>query len=380
MILICAILSCLLAVIPAALFVRNLSLYRRLPPIPTESPEELPAISVLIPARNEEANISAAIQSVQQSRNGVRVEILVLDDDSTDGTERVVTEICKTDPDVRLHRTVPLPSGWCGKNHACHQLAKLARFPLLLFMDADVRITAPDALARLVRQMETEKPPFLSSVPRQLTYGLMEQLIIPLIHFILLAFLPIQRMRQRTDPSLAAACGQILAVRRDAYLQAGGHEAIADRLHDAVALARSFRRQQLLTDLFDATDTFSCRMYHRSMDVWNGFLKNAHEGLGSPALVFPMTIVLLGGQILPFLLLMIAQTPVALILSGTGVAAALLPRILGAIRFHQSWLGACLHPLGVLLLVTIQWSAFFRALLRRSAGWKGRFYPRTSKS
>ena len=142
---------------------------------------------------------------------------------------------------MRLESAQPLPAGWCGKNFACHQLAALARHPLLIFLDADVRVLRSDSLARLARFMAQSRAALVSGVPREETRGLMEKLIVPLIHFVLLGFLPLRRMRTSTDPRFAAACGQILAVRRIDYERAGGHAAVADRLHDAVALARTMR-------------------------------------------------------------------------------------------------------------------------------------------
>ncbi len=179
-------------------------------------------------------------------------------------------------------------------------------------------------------------------------------------------------MRASTDPRFAAACGQILAVRREAYEQAGGHAAIAHRVHDAVALTRVFRAHGLPTDLFDATDTFHCRMYLRASDVWAGFAKNAHEGLGSPQLIVPATLLLLGGQVLPFVVLALTTSPFALTFAALAIIAALLPRFVAAIRFRQTLLGALLHPIGICLLVAIQWSAYFRLLRHRPAVWKGR--------
>lgn len=358
--------SCLLAVIPAALFLRNLRLYALLPqPGPSR-----PRCSVLIPARNEEPNIAAALHSVLQSSDRTELEVIVLDDGSTDRAAEIVRDISQTDPRVRLETTQPLPAGWCGKPFACHQLAALAHHPLLIFMDADVRVSRPDSLTRLVEFVEQGGAALVSGVPREETRGLMEQLIIPLIHFVLLGFLPLHRMRSGTDPRFAAACGQILAVRRDAYERAGGHAAIADRLHDGVALARSFRTHGLATDLFDATDTFHCRMYQRAAEVWHGFAKNAHEGLGSPRLIIPSTLLLLGGQVLPFILLASSPSPLALI----GTAAAFLPRLIAVARFRQSLFGALLHPLGICALVAIQWFAFIRSLRQRPAVWKGRSY------
>ena len=365
MITVLAVVSCVLAVIPAALFLRNLRLYALLPR-PSDSDA---CCSVLIPARNEEANIAAALRSVLES-DGVELEVIVLDDGSTDRTAEIVRDISATDPRVRLETAQPLPAGWCGKNFACHQLASLAQHPLLVFMDADVRVSRPDSLTRLAAFVEQSGTALVSGVPHEETHGFTEKLIIPLIHFVLLGFLPLERMRKSTDPRFAAACGQILAVRRDAYEQAGGHAPIADRIHDAVALTRSFRAHGFTTDLFNASDTFHCRMYQRAADVWHGFAKNAHEGLGSPALIVPSTLLLLGGQVLPLCLLVVAPSPLALI----GTLGAFLPRFIAVARFRQSLLSAVLHPLGISVLVAIQWLAFFRSLRRRPAVWKGRSY------
>ena len=361
-----AITACLLALIPAGLFLRNLALYRPLP----AGDGVRRSCSVLIPARNEEANIGEALQCILESE-GVDFEVIVLDDGSTDRTAEIVREFAARDARVRLESAPPLPPGWCGKNHACQHLASLACHPLLVFMDADARISRPDSLERLARFIATGGAALASGVPREETRSFMERLIIPLIHFVLLGFLPFERMRRTTDPRFAAACGQVLAARRDAYERSGGHAAVADRIHDGVALARNFRGHSFGTDLFDATDTFRCRMYRSASDVLHGFAKNAHEGLGSPQLIVPSSILLLGGQVLPLVLAILAPSPLAFL----ALAASYLPRLLGAFRFHQSLFSSVLHPLGICVLVGIQWHAFFRSLRRRPAVWKGRAYP-----
>ena len=111
-------------------------------------------------------------------------------------------------------------------------------------------------------------------------------------------------------------------------------------------------------------------MYQHAADVWHGFAKNAHEGLGTPQLIGPATLLLLGGQVLPLVLLAFAPSPLALI----ATTAAYLPRLIAVARFRQSVLGALLHPIGICALVAIQWFAFFRSLRKRPAVWKGRAY------
>jgi hypothetical protein len=139
-------------------------------------------------------------------------------------------------------------------------------------------------------------------------------------------------------------------------------------------LARTFRAHGFATDLFDGTDTFTCRMYERAGEVWNGFLKNAHEGLGSRRLIGLSTLFLLGGQVLPFCLLAVASNYLTVALAGLGAVAALMPRLVGVIRFRQSFLGAMLHPFGVCLLLAIQWSALIGSLVHRRVEWKNRSY------
>lgn len=393
-----AIISLTLAAIPALMFVWNLPQLSRLTPhqslghpLPMRSGEgrgerstPLSPISVLIPARNEAANIRGALSSVLNNQ-GVELEVVVLDDHSEDDTADLVREFAAKDPRVRLESAPPLPAGWCGKQHACHQLSQHAKHPLLVFMDADVRL-APDALARMSAFMSREGfkngLALASGVPRQLTGTFLEKLIIPLIHFVLLGFLPIWRMRRCTKPAYGAGCGQLFIARVEDYRATGGHSAIHNSLHDGLKLPRVFRRAGYTTDLFDATDVATCRMYHDSNEVLNGLTKNAHEGLAAPAQIGPWTVLLFGGQVLPWILLASSSwlgTEV-LILALVGSALTLLPRALAAWRFRQSWLGVAFHALAIALFLIIQWRAFLCSFGNVPKTWKGRSYGSEAKS
>ena len=360
----------LLAALPAALYLANLRLYRPAPP-PVGEP---PTVSLLIPARNEERSIVAAVEAALASE-GVVLEVVVLDDHSEDRTAELVRAIAARDARVRLVEAPPLPPGWCGKQHACHALAGEARHSLLAFQDADVRL-APDALARLAAFQRSSGADLVSGFPRQLTGTLLEKLVLPLIHFVLLGFLPLARMRRSTHPGYGAGCGQLFLARAEAYRAAGGHAAIRATLHDGVRLPRTFRSAGRMTDLCDATDLAVCRMYRGAGEVWRGLAKNATEGLAAPAMIVPATVLLLGGQVLPFALLACAAwlPPAAVGLAALAAALAWAPRVAGVARFRQSPLGAALHPLGVSVLVAIQWSALAGALIGRPATWKGRRY------
>jgi hypothetical protein len=366
-----AVLVLVLAGIPCALFLLNLLIYR---PLVTRHPPPATRLSVLIPARNEEANVRATLEAVLANR-GCDFEIIVLDDHSTDHTAAIISDLARRDDRLRLEAAPPLPAGWCGKQHACHVLAKLACHPLLVFIDADVRL-APDALVRMAGFMEHNNVALASGVPRQELGTFSERLLLPLIHFILLGFLPMHLMRRTRLPALSAGCGQLFIARRDAYEQCGGHARLRDSLHDGLKLPRAFRQAGFATGLFDATDLATCRMYHTNLETWRGLGKNATEGLAAPGTILPMTVLLLGGQVLPLVLLACAPMLSATGLGCTGLATAFafVPRIIGVWGFRQPPFSALLHPAGVLALLAIQWHALARHWLGKPSEWKGRSY------
>jgi hypothetical protein len=371
-----AVAALVLAALPALLYRVNIRLYRPAPP-PTGS---VPVVSVLIPARNEESTIGPAVAAALASQD-VELEVIVLDDDSDDHTADVVRAFAAGDGRVRLLHAPPLPEGWSGKQHACHVLAQHARHPLLVFVDADVRL-APDALARLAAFLDRSGAELVSGIPRQETGTLLEGLVIPLIHFLLLGYLPLVGMRYSRRPAFGAGCGQLFVTRRDAYEASGGHAAVCDSLHDGITLPRAFRRAGRGTDLCDATDLAVCRMYRGGRELWAGLAKNAREGLARPKALLPWTLILVGGQVLPFALLAGAAwlEPVALMLAAFAVASAYSMRFDAVRRYRQPWLGALLHPVGVLVLLAIQWYATVLAIAGRPVGWKGRRPPSILRS
>lgn len=374
-----AIAMMLCALSPAVLFCVNLRRY--LPP-PDAGPTDTmppPAISVLIPARDEEAVIEAAIASVLRSR-GIEFEIIVMDDGSTDSTAALVREMALQDARVRFAQAPSLPDGWNGKQHACWSLAQAARYDLLCFVDADVRLQ-PEALLRMAFFLSQSNAALVSGFPRQETGTWMEWLLLPLIHFVLLGFLPITRMRKTSDPAYAAGCGQFLLARRDAYFACGGHENIKSTMHDGLLLPKLFRSPGYRTDLADLTGLATCRMYRNSRQVWRGLAKNATEGMAAPMRILPISLLLLMGQVLPFLFLAwfaiagSASTAVWVYL-WIAIAAAWLPRLLAAGRFQQSWRGAILHPAGIVLLLAVQWHSLIRKLMGVPVSWKNRSYAK----
>ncbi len=351
-----------LAAGPLLLGLLNLRIYCAPP-----AADGLPAVSVLIPVRNEEAAIGAACVAVLTNTD-VLLELIVLDDQSTDRTREVLALI--DDPRLKVETAPTLPPGWSGKQHACAHLATLATHELMVFVDADVRL-APDAVSRMAGFMQHNDVGLASGFPRQIVGSWSEVLLLPLMHFLLLGFLPMALMRRSADPMFGAGCGQLFIARRTDYFRSGGHAATPASWHDGLKLPRSFRAAGILTGLFDATDIASCRMYTNARDVWQGLIKNATEGMATAKGLPVWTVILGAGQVLPPLLLALAPG----LVSVGAFAASMGFRLLLAWRLRQPVVSALLHPIGVAALLAVQWAAIIRAARGIPATWKGRAHP-----
>ncbi|EIM25136.1 glycosyltransferase [Microvirga lotononidis] len=359
-----------LAAIPFVLALMNLGILRATPP---QAPQGDMLVSILIPARNEAANIGPAVEAALGSM-GVPVEVLVMDDGSTDATADIVRAYAARDSRVRLLAAPALDEGWTGKVHACHHLSEAARGTHFLFVDADVRLS-PHAAASLAGHAQATDAGLVSAVPRQIMITPGELLTVPTINLLLLGYLPIGFMRLSRDPGLGAACGQLMLVEREAYRASGGHAAIRARIHDGIQLARLFRRKGLMTDLVPGERLATCRMYARFDEAWVGFAKNAHEGMATPVALPVWTVLLFGGHVLPFLLLPFAPS----ILFAWAALLSLGARSLVTFATRENPWSIPLHPLTILVGLAIQWSVLLRIGEARLAGWKGRLYPLEEK-
>ena len=368
--------------------VANMKRYRPAPALAEVAASTQPVrVAVCIPARNERENIEACVRSVLSSRE-VDVRAYVYDDESTDGTGEILARLAAEDARVVVVPRRALPTGWNGKQHACFRMAEhgLAYDPALewfLFTDADVRFEA-DAVARALGFAQRANAALVSTVPREVTGSVGEMLLIPLIHFVLMGYLPFGRMRATLDPAASAACGQFILVSRAAYRASGGHEGFRDSMHDGVKFPRAVRRAGLRTDLYDGTESVSCHMYRGFSQTWRGFAKNAFEGLGSLGLLIFITVWHVLGHLLPWVVITAAATQMltqsdasrerpqtALVLAVLAVVCALLYRVLLAARFRQSWLNVPLHPISIAMLTAVQWWSLWLDRTGRR-GWKGR--------
>lgn len=331
-------------------------------------------VSILIPARNEEASIGPALDAIL-SNGHPYFEVLVLDDQSDDETAAKVQSFATRDPRVRLLTSKALPAGWNGKQHACWQLANQSQYEWLVFLDADVRL-AKDAVSRCIAEQMQRQSPLISGFPMQETGTIAERVLIPLMHYVLLGYLPINRMRSSLGVGLAAGCGQLFFADKLVYMSVGGHSAIRNSRHDGIQLPRTFRRAGHRTDIFDATDIARCRMYTSTKEVCNGLLKNATEGIANARLILPFTLLLVGGSVLPGLSFVVGYVAkaswIALAILFLAFAISFVPRLVACKRFQQSYVGAVLHPFGVTCFVVLQWIAISRQQLGLTTKWRGR--------
>jgi glycosyltransferase involved in cell wall biosynthesis len=352
----------------------NLVLFRRAPrPL-----EDGKSLSILIPARNEEGDIEGAVRAACAQTARV-LEVVVLDDGSTDATPRLLASLLAECPRLRVVGGQPLPEGWAGKAWACWQLASQhARHEWLLFVDADVRLDA-EAASRALAAARAQRVDFLSAFPRQLVLTPGEALLAPLMYLLLMAYLPMALIRSNRLPSLSAACGQFMLVRRETYLAADGHRAVAGTLHDGIKLARRMKAAGFSVGIVDGQDLAVCRMYAGFRASWQGFARNAYEALGSPVALAVMTILNAAFFILPFLAL-----PVSAVFGGAspstaawGLAVVLVLglRSVLAWRFRYPWWTALATPVAVLALIGIQIESYLRHVTGRPVLWRARAYP-----
>lgn len=359
---------------------------RELPFLPKHKPETgSPLVSVLVPARNEENNIKRCITSLlhQEYEN---YELIVLDDGSADRTGEILDMLLRSDGGTRLRIMAgkPLPSGWHGKAWACDQLGKVAKGELLLFTDADT-CHSPDSISRSVAAIEESDADLLSMTPRQEMRSFWEKLVVPLIYFILLCYLPLKLVPATQAPSLCFANGQFLMFRRDMYKWIGGHAAVCTDLVEDVWLCKAVKRQGGKVVSYNGMETVSCRMYRTFDEVWQGFSKNLFAGLGyhSFGLFFLMLVTALV-YIVPYGF--VAASAVAADFSIVyfwfpllQVCIALLCRLLIAGRFRQPITGALLHVFSQVVLLGIAVNSFYLVKFGNGSQWKGRRYNFSGK-
>jgi len=323
--------------------------------------QHLQQVSMLVPARNERDTLPDTLPLMLAQ--GAK-EVIVLDDGSEDGTTEWLAAYAAAQPQLRVVQGSPLPEGWTGKNWACAQLSELAAGDMLLFTDADVT-WEPGALAALVG-LQARRDAGLTTVwPTQDTVTLIERIAVPQVDMILLGGLPYPLVRLLPFSSLAAANGQVMLWKRDAYARVGGHGSVAAEVLEDVRLAQRAKRLRVRLQLGLGSNRIHTRMYRSTEQVIEGFAKNILAASGSRAAL----LALVGLNLLAYALVW----PLAFIdfrfalLGFLGIALRGLVAETSGRRFHEAWL----QPFAPIVLTRIA----ARAL---SAGgrvtWRGRTY------
>jgi hypothetical protein len=341
------------------------NLRRLLVPATSASPEP---VTVLLPVRDEQAAVADCLHAVLAAadRWPGPVEVLVLDDASTDGTADVVRRIATADPRVRLLTGTPTPAGWLGKPWACAQLAGAAAAGVLVFVDADVRL-APEALVGTVGLLRAAGLDLVCPYPHQVAGSVAERLVQPLLPWSWMSTLPLGLAETSPRESLTAANGQLLAVDTTAYLRAGGHGAVRGDVLEDIALLRAVKASGGRGVVADGSRVATCRMYDGWPALRAGYRKSLWAAFGSP-----------GGAAVVVTALVVAHVvPAVAALRGSrvglvGYLAGVAGRVLVGRRWGTRVLpDALAHPVSVLLLAGLTADSLV-GRRRGSLSWKGR--------
>jgi chlorobactene glucosyltransferase len=347
------------------------------------APADPPLVSVIVPARNEAHNIARCVTSIL-STTYPNLELVVVDDSSTDGTADVARRATAGDPRARIVRNPPLPDGWFGKQWACATGAKIARGTILQFTDADT-VHQPDLVTRSINAMHRTEADLFSVAGRQELGGFWEKAIQPQIFTVLsMRYGGTESVNQSTRVSSKIANGQCIFVKRLSYDAIGGHGSVRSSVAEDLLLAQRFFAARKRVVLMLGINQLSTRMYASLGDIINGWRKNVFAG-GLDSVPFGR----MGRTIFPLVLLLpplLELLPVlALVLTAFGMAAgstSLLWATISCLATLAWWavvyinvgespLYALTYPLGALMLLYI----FVTAVIRgRRVTWKGRTY------
>lgn len=343
-------------------------------------------ISLIVPARNEERNITRCVTSLLE-QDYPTYELIVVDDGSTDQTPELLNRLARTHPRGALLKTLrvhTLPAGWAGKPHALHMGTQKAQGAFLLFTDADTW-HAPQALSTAVARAIEHNIDLLSLTTEQELPGFWEKVMMPMAYLGISMQYPVKLIN---DPrsSVALANGQYILLRHTVYKQLGGY-ARADlrgTLLDDRDLAHLVKKEGFSLELADGRKLVNVRMYHGLRETWRGWRKNAFLGSrGGLAFALLQIVGLPMVTVLPFLL------PIWFLLRrrtnaiGSAEISLLNALELGPLlayrrwmdqEMHLPWYTPLTHPLAGLLFTGILAQSTWRVITRKGVDWRGRAY------
>jgi glycosyltransferase involved in cell wall biosynthesis len=330
-------------------------------------------VSAIIPARNEEASIARAVESVAaQAEIG---EVIVVNDQSTDRTGEILAELAARMPKLRVLETEGLPQGWTGKNYALSIGAGAARGDWLLFTDADT-FHLPGSTAHALADAKEHDAAVVSYSPEQEVETFWERALIPRVYWMLSRRYPFEKVNDPVMPN-AAANGQFVLIRRDVYWGVGGQAAVAAEVLEDVALARRVKHGGYRLHFASGRGIVQTRMYRSFRAMWEGWTKNLFPLVGSKSGLLPefteLMVILavalvLSHRKLDGLSWLILGSSACMLVLPFAYYVAFLRRSRLPVSLIQYYVpGACLY-----------WAALIASWWKTTHGavtWKGRAYP-----
>jgi cellulose synthase/poly-beta-1,6-N-acetylglucosamine synthase-like glycosyltransferase len=348
--------------------------FRRLPRAKTPAGSG-PTASLLVPARNEAARLGPLLESFKALSDAEALELVVYDDDSTDGTDRLVLAAAATDARIRLVRGTPLPDGWSGKVHALHRLSEHAQGDHLIFIDADVTLR-PGAVSRTLQAMAAERLDVLSLYPEQVLGSWGEKVFVPCMVYYFHLLGSQWAVRRGMKPAVVAINGQFMAWRRGAYEAVGGYAAIKDAWLDDMTIGKVAVDAGLSVSYRPGRGLARCRMYTSFGETWNGFAKHTWDSFAQSAPVYlALHAWLFMALVTPWLLFAVVPGkfwgPPAWALMAAIALMTALTRMISCAQAGGGWWSAALHPVamaGALANGVVSW----HLARHRTSSWKGR--------
>lgn len=328
-------------------------------------------VSILIPARNEAAHVEQTVRSALAQQHLSDVEVIVLDDGSTDGTAAILRTI--DDPRLQvLHGPdAPPPSGWLGKPHACARLSAHATGSVLVFVDADVDL-GPLAIACSVELLRSGGYDLVAPYPRLIAEGWFERLVQPLVVWSWASTVPLAWAESSQRASLSAANGQLLVFDAQRYREIDGHSAVADNVLEDIGLMRAIRSSGGRAITVDGSTIADCRMYSTTQEVADGYAKSLWAAFGGPVGSVAVVSALSLAYVAPALSMVTARTRRERAWGVAGFVAGVTGRALVARRTGSPVLpDALAQPASIAAFAGLNALSWWRHV-RGTNSWKGR--------
>lgn len=334
-------------------------------------PEKRKLVSILIPARDEEKDLPICLDSlIHQTYSDI--EILVLDDHSSDATPAILAEYEKKDPRIKSFSGKPLSAGWKGKTFALHQLGEIASGDYLLCMDADM-VARPQMVEWALSNLIYHRVDSLSAWPQHQVPSFSQNLLMPIIYLCTGFLIPLQFIYRTKSPLFSHAIGQFIIFQKESYKKIGGYESVREKINDDINIAREIKRVGLRHIFIDGKNYLEGNMYDHFSACVKGISRTLYEYFDWK--LYP--IIILSVYILGF----IVATPfvgIGLLLKGSfwgwiflsAALSFLLSWWLTLFDRRMAWFSAFLYPFQMLLIIFCAWKSVF--LKNSGYEWKGR--------